>query len=105
MSAVLNKVCLIVLYVCFEVSSSEDEGTLSGTEKLISCLEKLTKLVVESVKSTDAKESGIFSPASELSNLVPREDASREYVSREALNWRACLQAGYLGYPLHQVMT
>ena len=59
MSAVPNKVCLIV-FVCFEVSSSEDEGTLSGMEKLISCLEKLTKLIMESLKSTDAKESGIF---------------------------------------------
>ena len=67
----LNNVCLIVLFVCFEVSSSEDEGTLSGMEKLISCLEKLTKLVVESVKSTDSKESGIFLPASELANWGP----------------------------------
>ena len=81
------------------MSASDDEGTLSGMDKLISCLEKLTKLVVESVKSTDAKESGIFLPASELSCWGPREDASREYVSRETFNWKACLQARYLVSP------
>ena len=56
----LNKVCLIVLFVCFEVSSSDDEETLSGMEKLVSCLEKLTELIMKSLKSTDTKESGIF---------------------------------------------
>ena len=51
-------------FVCFffKVSSSDDEGALSGMEKLVSSLEKLTRLIVESLKSTDvSKESGIVS--------------------------------------------
>ena len=40
--------------VCFFlVSSSEDEGTLSGMEKLVKSVEKFTKLVTESLKGTD----------------------------------------------------
>lgn len=37
----------------FLVSSSEDEGTLSGMEKLVKSLEKFTKLVTESLKGID----------------------------------------------------
>ena len=32
---------------------SDDEGTLSGMEKLISCLDKLTRLIVESLQLAD----------------------------------------------------
>ena len=43
----------------FEVSSSDDEGTLSGMEKLVNSLDKLTKLILESLKATDtSKQSG-----------------------------------------------
>ncbi|KAM7438304.1 hypothetical protein ABFA07_012225 [Porites harrisoni] len=36
-----------------EVNVLDDEGTLSGMEKLISCLEKLTRLIVESLQFSD----------------------------------------------------
>lgn len=42
------------------MSSSDDEGTLSGLEKLVSSLEKFTKLIVKSIKSTDLKELGML---------------------------------------------
>ena len=39
----------------------DDEGTLSGMEKLISCLEKLTRLIVESLQFSDlSKLTGII---------------------------------------------
>nr|XP_058972994.1 Fanconi anemia group A protein-like isoform X2 [Pocillopora verrucosa] len=45
-----------------EVSSSEDEGTLSGMEKLAKSVEKFTKLVTESLKGTDvSRHSGRIS--------------------------------------------
>ena len=41
------------------MSSSDDEGTLSGMEKLVNSLDKLTKLILESLKATDtSKQSG-----------------------------------------------
>ncbi|KAL9974336.1 hypothetical protein ACROYT_G011360 [Oculina patagonica] len=45
-----------------EVSSSDDEGTLSGMEKLVKCLDKLTKLILESLKANGtSKQSGRIS--------------------------------------------
>lgn len=37
----------------FEVSSSKDEGSLSVMEKLVRSLDKLTKLILESLKASD----------------------------------------------------
>jgi len=43
------------------VSSSDDEGNLSGMEKLVISLEKFTQLVSDSFKSIEpCKEPGIF---------------------------------------------
>ncbi|KAJ7374788.1 hypothetical protein OS493_005138 [Desmophyllum pertusum] len=39
-----------------EASSSDDEGTLSGIEKLVKSLDKLTKLILESLKATDVSK-------------------------------------------------
>lgn len=42
----------------------DDEGTLSGMEKLISCLEKLTRLIVEALQFSDlSKLTGIICSA------------------------------------------
>ena len=48
-----------MLYFLFEVSSSDDEGPLSAMEKLVKSLEKLTKLIVESLRASDtARQAG-----------------------------------------------
>ena len=48
-----------MLYFLFEVSSSDDEGTLSVMEKLVKSLEKLTKLILESLRASDtARQAG-----------------------------------------------
>ena len=48
------------MFLCFKVSSSDEEGTSSGMDKLVKSLQKLTKLVVESLKCADiSKQSGI----------------------------------------------
>lgn len=46
-------VCNSVHYFRFEVSSSDDEGTLSVMEKLVKSLDKFTKLILESLKASD----------------------------------------------------
>ena len=42
-----------MLYCLYEVSSSDDEGTLSVMEKLVKSLDKFTKLILESLKASD----------------------------------------------------
>lgn len=62
MLSAYQSACEKIVAEQIEVSSSDDEGTISGMEKLASSLEKLTKLIANSVKSTDScKESGKIS--------------------------------------------
>lgn len=43
----------MIFFVRFEVSSSDDEGTFSVMEKLVKSLNKLTKLILESLRASD----------------------------------------------------
>ena len=51
--------CNSLPYFRFEVSSSDDEGTLSVMEKLVKSFDKFTKLTLESLKAgSDTRQAG-----------------------------------------------
>lgn len=46
-------------FISIAVSLSDDEGSLSGMEQLVKSLDKLNKLILQSLKATDvSKQSG-----------------------------------------------